>query len=159
MDLIEGNRITLLKNGADFFPALINAIDGAALDVRIETYLFEADAAGKRIGDAMMRAARRGVAVRLLVDGVGSWRTPTVFFEALQEAGVKLLIFRPVSKWFGFRRSHLRRKRLLQLRLHRRGVARDHTLAGHNPGRAVRNTSRVPRLRDTRDGHIRRDKH
>ena len=109
MNLVEGNRITLLKNGADFFPVLIKAIDAAVLDVRIETYIFEADAAGKLIGDAMTRAARRGVAVRLLVDGVGSWRTSTVFFESLRAAGVKILIFRPVSKWFGFRRSHLRR--------------------------------------------------
>ena len=109
MDLIGGNRVTLLKNGAEFFPALIAAIDAAVSDVRLETYIFADDAAGQRIADALKRAAQRGVAVRVLVDGVGSWRTPKPFFDELQTAGVKLLIFRPVRKWFSFRRSHLRR--------------------------------------------------
>lgn len=109
MDIVGGNRITLLKNGAEFFPALTAAIDAAVSDVRIETYIFDADAAGQRIADALKRAARRGVAVRVLVDGVGSWRTPKAFFDELRAAGVKLLIFRPVLKWFAFRRSHLRR--------------------------------------------------
>ena len=109
MEMVGGNRITLLKNGAEFFPALIAAIDAAVLDVRVENYIFEADATGNRIADALKRAAQRGVAVRVLVDGVGSWRTPTAFFEKLRASGVKLLIFRPVLKWFSFRRSHLRR--------------------------------------------------
>ena len=109
MDIVVGNRITLLKNGADFFPALIAAIDAALLDVRIENYIFEADATGKRIADALKRAAQRGVAVRVLVDGVGSWRTPTSFFDELRAAGVKLLLFRPVRRWAIFKRSQLRR--------------------------------------------------
>lgn len=109
MDVVEGNRITLLKNGADFFPALIEALDAAVLDIRIETYIFEADAEGQRIAEAMKRAARRGVAVRLLVDGVGSWATPLSFFDELREAGVKILLFRPVRRWFKIRRSQFRR--------------------------------------------------
>ena len=109
MDVINGNRITLLKNGAEFFPALIDAIDAAAQDIRIETYIFEADTEGQRIADALKRAARRGVAVRLLVDGVGSWATPLSFFDELRDAGVKILLFRPVRRWFKIRRSQFRR--------------------------------------------------
>ena len=109
MEIVAGNRITLLKNGAEFFPALTSAIDAATDDVRIENYIFENDAAGKLVADSLSRAARRGVAVRVLVDGVGSWRTPIAFFEEMRSAGVKLLLFRPVRKWFGFRRSQLRR--------------------------------------------------
>jgi len=109
MDVIGGNRVTLLKNGAEFFPALIAAIDNAKVDVRIENYIFEADDAGKRIAAALGNAAKRGVPVRVLIDGVGSWHTPIVFFENMRQAGVKLLMFRPVRKWFGFRRSQLRR--------------------------------------------------
>ncbi len=109
MEVIDGNRITLLKNGAEFFPALIAALDAAIVDVRVENYIFEDDAAGRLVAEALARAAKRGVPVRVLVDGVGSWRTPIIFFETMRRAGVKLLLFRPVRKWFGFQRSQLRR--------------------------------------------------
>ncbi|MEP7155767.1 MAG: cardiolipin synthase ClsB [Betaproteobacteria bacterium] len=109
MDVVSGNRIRLLKNGAEFFPALIAAIDSATIDVRVENYIFEADDSGNRIAAALANAARRGVPVRVLVDGIGSWHTPVIFFETMRQAGVKVLMFRPVRKWFGFRRSQLRR--------------------------------------------------
>lgn len=109
MEIVAGNRITLLKNGAEFFPALIEAIDSATVDVRVENYIFEADAAGTMVAEALSRAARRGLPVRLLIDGVGSWQTPIIFFETMRQAGVKVLVFRPVRKWFGFRRTQLHR--------------------------------------------------
>jgi len=101
MKAVAGNRITLYKNGASLFPAMIEAIDAATIDVRVETYIFENDAGGQPIADALSRAARRGVAVRLLVDGFGSLRAPESFFDAMVAAGVKLLIYRPLrGKWF-----------------------------------------------------------
>lgn len=106
---VEGNHITLLKNGGEFFPALESAIDAATTDIRLETYIFEADATGIRIAEALARAARRGVAVRLLVDGVGSRQTPAAFFEELREAGATVLIFRPDHRLFNVNRSRLRR--------------------------------------------------
>ena len=109
MDIVAGNRITLLKNGPEFFPALIGAIDAAKLDVRVENYIFEADVTGKSIANALKRAAQRGVPVRVMVDGVGCWRTPPSFFDDLSAAGVTLLMFRPIRKWYIFKRSQLRR--------------------------------------------------
>ncbi len=106
---VDGNRITLLKNGGEFFPALETAIDAATGDVRLETYIFEADAMGIRIADALARAARRGVAVRVLVDGVGSRNTPAEFFERLRDAGATVLVFRPDHRLFNVDRSRLRR--------------------------------------------------
>jgi len=121
MKIIPGNRITLYKNGASLFPAMIAAIDAATTDVRVETYIFENDASGQPIADALSRAARRGVAVRLLVDGFGSLRAPESFFEAMVDAGVKLLIYRPLrGKWIPTR--HRVR------RLHRKIVVIDGTL-------------------------------
>ncbi|MCL4690188.1 MAG: cardiolipin synthase ClsB, partial [Burkholderiales bacterium] len=61
---VAGNRVTLLRNGAEYFPALVAAIDSAAEDVRVETYILADDAAGRAVGEAMKRAARRGVSVR-----------------------------------------------------------------------------------------------
>ena len=109
MKIIAGNQITLLKNGAQFFPALIAAVDAATLDVRIETYIFRDDPTGTSIAEALVRAVRRGVAVKVLIDGVGSKDTPPVFFAAMQEAGVNLMVFRPDRRLFHFSKTRLRR--------------------------------------------------
>ena len=71
VDWLPGNALTLLENGAEFFPALEAAIDGAGREVFLETYIFADDETGHRIAAALSRAAARGVAVRLLVDGFG----------------------------------------------------------------------------------------
>ena len=73
--IVGGNAIELLKNGAEFFPALLAAIESAKSDVRVETYIFHDDVTGRRIAAALANAAKRGVAVRLLVD-VGGDHVP-----------------------------------------------------------------------------------
>ncbi len=109
MKLVAGNRVTLLHNGGEFFPALVAAVDAAVEDVRIETYILADDAAGRSVADALARAARRGVRVRLLVDGFGSRELAHGFLAALEAAGVVVLRFRPERGWISFRRSRLRR--------------------------------------------------
>lgn len=109
MNLVAGNRITLLKNGAEFFPALEAAIDRAQKDIRLETYIFENDVTGARILAALTRAASRGVAVRVLIDGIGSKTTPRHFFAPLEDARGAVLTFRPERKLLSFRKSRLRR--------------------------------------------------
>ncbi|MGE0356685.1 MAG: cardiolipin synthase ClsB [Burkholderiales bacterium] len=109
MKPVAGNRVTLLRNGAELFPAMVAAIDAAASDVHVETYIFADDAAGRAVAEALARAARRGVLVRLLVDGFGSRELPEPFLEGLREAGVVARRFRPERRWFSFRRSRLRR--------------------------------------------------
>ncbi|MBL0142811.1 MAG: cardiolipin synthase ClsB [Betaproteobacteria bacterium] len=106
---VAGNRVTLLRNGAEFFPALVAAIDSASEDVRLETYIFADDAAGRAVGEALKRAARRGVKVRLMIDGFGSRELAPAFLEDLGAAGVFVQRFRPERGWFSFRRSRLRR--------------------------------------------------
>lgn len=106
---VAGNRVTLLRNGAEFFPALLAAIESASEDVRIETYIFADDEAGRAVGEALKRAARRGVAVRLLVDGFGSRELPPAFLDELRVVGVVVQRFRPERGFLAFRRSRLRR--------------------------------------------------
>lgn len=106
---VRGNRITLLRNGTEFFPALEAAIDSARHDVRLETYIYVDDAAGRRIAAALKRAAARGVLVRVMLDGFGSRALPKAFIPALREAGVVVQVFRPARTWITFRRSRLRR--------------------------------------------------
>ena len=107
--LVDGNRVTLLTSGVEYFPALEAALDAARREIHIETYIFENDAAGEAIGAALKRAAQRGVTTNVMVDGFGSSDLGAEFISGLREAGVNVLIFRPdISSW-SFRRTRLRR--------------------------------------------------
>ena len=105
-----GNRIELLRNGAEFFPALIDAIDAAGTEVWLETYIFADDASGQAVGAAMVRAAQRGVTVRVLVDGWGArlYLTPSLA-DMLAAGGVRLMKYRPEVAPWQFRLHRLRR--------------------------------------------------
>ena len=109
MKPVAGNRITLLRNGAELFPALVAAIDTASEDVRLETYIFADDPAGRMVGGALKRAASRGVSVRVMIDGFGSRDLEPAFVEDLNRSGVIVQLFRPDRGWPSFRRSRLRR--------------------------------------------------
>jgi len=107
---IPGNRVTLLRSGTEFFPALESAIDGARSDVWMETYIYADDPSGRRISAALIRAAQRGVEVRLLVDawGVKSYITRALERELIA-GGVDYLKYRPEIAPWQFRSHRLRR--------------------------------------------------
>jgi cardiolipin synthase A/B len=111
LEYTGGNRLTLLKNGEQFFPQLTAAIDAAQAEVFLETYIFADDETGSLIADALARAAARGVATHLLIDGYGARDFAPRFRDMLMTAGAELLVFRPqVSPWpFWKQRSRLRR--------------------------------------------------
>jgi len=107
---MPGNAIGLLRNGAEYFPALIAAIDGAKREVWLETYIFADDIAGRAVAQTLVRAARRGVVVRVLVDGWGARHYLTTALQRLLiEGGVQLMKYRPeVAPWH-FRSHRMRR--------------------------------------------------
>jgi cardiolipin synthase len=105
-----GNRVTLLKSGGEYFPALVGAIDRAVREVWLETYIYADDEAGRNVTEALMRAARRGVLVRVLVDGWGARHYLTAAIERdLATSGVALLVYRPEVAPWQFRSHRLRR--------------------------------------------------
>ena len=106
---VEGNRIALLTTGDEYFPALEAAVDGAHDEVHLETYIFEDDPTGRRVAQCLARAARRGVAVRLLVDGFGASNLAPSLRAILEPAGVSIQVFRPEIAKGRFRRNRLRR--------------------------------------------------
>jgi len=106
---VGGNRLTLLKNGVQYFPALVAAIDAAREEVFLESYIFADDETGSLIADALARAAARGVRTHLLIDGFGAGAFPARFRDALREAGARVLVFRPLIGWRRLRRNRLRR--------------------------------------------------
>jgi cardiolipin synthase len=70
--LSAGNRVTLLHNGEQAFPAMLAAIESAQHEVLLSTYIFETNETGRRFAEALARANDRGVRVRVLVDGIGA---------------------------------------------------------------------------------------
>ena len=114
----KGNFITLLRNGEEYFPALEAAIQKAQHEIYIETYIYQADAIGLRIGEALMNAAARGVAVYLLLDGFGSQDLAKSYIQKLTASGVQVMIYREkISPWT-LQKNRLRR-------LHRKMVVVD----------------------------------
>jgi cardiolipin synthase len=119
---VSGNRIKLLRTGTEYFPALEAAFDAARREICIETYIFEDDITGRRIAQALMRAARRGVAIHVLLDGFGSKDLGEELLQEMGNCGVRVLKYRPdISPWT------LRRERLR--RMHRKIVVIDARVA------------------------------
>lgn len=106
---VDGNRVTLLVSGVEYFPALEAELDAARHEIHLETYIFENDVAGRAIGAALARAARRGVETNVMVDGFGSSDLDAAFIAELRGAGVNFLVFRPDNSPWIFRRARLRR--------------------------------------------------
>jgi len=66
-----GNTISLLHNGDEAYPVMLAAIEESTRSIVLSSYIFRADAAGTKFIDALIRAMKRGVEVRVLVDGIG----------------------------------------------------------------------------------------
>jgi cardiolipin synthase A/B len=81
----------------EIYPALLAAIDSAQQSIRLESYIYAADALGERFRDALIRARLRGVQVRVLVDALGSMSLPDAFWKPLRAVGGDVRLFNPLS--------------------------------------------------------------
>jgi cardiolipin synthase len=91
---IAGNRLELIETGQQRFRLLLDLIAGAKSSIKMLMYMFNPDRDGDAVRDALTDAARRGVDVKLLIDGFGSAATPD-FFTDLAEAGGSHCVFNP----------------------------------------------------------------
>ncbi|WP_420473028.1 phospholipase D-like domain-containing protein [Noviherbaspirillum sp. ST9] len=100
------NHVTLLHCGAEFFPALIAAIDEARFELYLETYIFALDLTGEAVKDALVRAAERGVMVNVVTDWLGTGHRQSVLLNEVLNAG--RVNHRVFNSWFrrGLARSH-----------------------------------------------------
>lgn len=105
----SGNKIELLCSGQQYFPALLEAIEAAQREIKLETYIFADDPIGQQVCVALCRAAARGVQVRLVLDGFGSKEGIEAHVARLRGAGVKVRVFRPEGVWFKPNPKRLRR--------------------------------------------------
>jgi cardiolipin synthase len=93
--LRSGHTLRLLEGSAQYFPALVEAIDGAQVEVLLETYIFDLTGGSAEVAYALERAARRGARVRVVVDGFGTTPPANAFAQRLQDAGVEWRVFAP----------------------------------------------------------------
>lgn len=98
--MVPGNRITVLENGVEIFPAMLAAISSARRSIHLEVYILWSDDVGRRFRDALAAAGRRGVEVRVLLDGVGSsTKLEERDVEMLRSAGCRVEYYRPLRPW------------------------------------------------------------
>jgi cardiolipin synthase A/B len=88
--------VALLDGGAQAYPRMLQAIQAARRSLHLQVYAFTADGVGARFVDALAGAARRGVAVRVLLDGWGSARDGRAIAAALRLAGCVARVYHPL---------------------------------------------------------------
>ncbi|MFL5321980.1 MAG: phospholipase D-like domain-containing protein [Myxococcaceae bacterium] len=93
-------EIRLLNGGAEAFPRMIEAIDRARELVHLEIYTFDTEGWGAKFIAALTNAARRGVKVKVIVDGWGSFTTARILKESLRAAGTQVTVYNPLTSFF-----------------------------------------------------------
>ncbi|KQV46903.1 phospholipase [Pelomonas sp. Root1217] len=97
---VGGNEVELLRGGEQLFPRMHEAIHRASREVWLATYIFHNDETSLALADALIAADRRGVRVRLVVDGFGSNGSIRALRERFAGSGVALAVFRPMDRWW-----------------------------------------------------------
>jgi cardiolipin synthase len=141
--LTPGNHMQPLVNGDEAFPAMLAAIESATQSISLASYIFDNDASGKQFAAALGRAAKRGVAVRVLIDAAGtrySWPPITHHLRHSQIPFAKFLPASLLTPW---------RVATINLRNHRknsRGGRPDgfHRRHEHPPGQRARQQTQKP---------------
>lgn len=94
--LIAGNRVRLLKNAGENYPAWLEAIRSAKRTIHFESYIIHEDDQGRIFADALAEKAREGITVRLIYDWAGGLTaTSNKFWRSLKAAGVEVRCFNP----------------------------------------------------------------
>lgn len=86
--VICADGIEIISSGDDFIISLLREIHTAKEHIHVQFYIFEDDAVGRMLRDALMEKAREGVEVRVIYDSVGCWSVKPAFFDAMRCAGV-----------------------------------------------------------------------
>jgi cardiolipin synthase len=113
---ISGNKIELLANGDEYFPAMLKAIHSAQKTVNFATYIFESDEVGHQFRDAFCERAAAGIEVRILLDGIGSgWGLDNSDVKMMRKAGCKFAYYHPTASWRVDRTNRRSHRRILVL--------------------------------------------
>src|ERR1043166_8506690 len=112
--LVPGNKIDILNNGDEYFPAMLKAIGGARKTINFEAFILYSDEVGTQFRDAFCERARAGVEVRVLVDNIGSgWGLKRGDVRMMKQAGVKFAYYHPMASWRVDRTNRRSHRRIL----------------------------------------------
>jgi len=110
--ILPGNRVEVLLNGDEIFPAMLKSIRGAKKTINFETYIYWSGAIGNEFAEALSERARAGVKVHVLLDWVGSYKMEPSLLERMQHAGVQIEKYHKPS-WYQIHRLNNRTHRKL----------------------------------------------
>lgn len=106
-----GNEVSIYYEDEQNFVAIVEAIAQAKEHLHLEYYIFQPDDTGRSLRNLLIKKAREGVKVRLLVDYIGCWNWPRSFRQSFIDGGIELSFFDPVVPWRGRWRVNLRNHR------------------------------------------------
>jgi cardiolipin synthase len=109
----DGNRIDILRNGDQIFPAMLNAIGGAERTVDILTYVYWTGDIARQFAAALCERARAGVRVRILLDAIGAAAIDRDLIDDMNEAGCHCEWYRPPTTWKVWETDHRTHRKVL----------------------------------------------
>jgi cardiolipin synthase len=104
------NKAELVRGGRSYFSILHDMIDNARKSIQLQVYIFEEDDTGKAVASRLIKAAKRGIKVQVLLDGYASKGLSKGFKNSMRESGIRMRFFEPIFKggnyYFGRRLHH-----------------------------------------------------
>lgn len=107
---LTGNNLTILNNGDEFYPAMLDAVAAAEASITIEAYIYWAGRIGLEFAEALAERARAGVRVKILLDAVGSASIGEEILKVLESGGCQLAWYNPI-RWYSLGRFNHRTHR------------------------------------------------
>jgi cardiolipin synthase len=111
--LVEGNKVEVLLNGDQIFPAMLKAIREAKKTITFETYIYWSESIGREFAAALAERARAGVKVHLMLDYIGSLKMDEASIADLRRAGVQLQRYHKPAWWKLARLNNRTHRKLL----------------------------------------------
>lgn len=108
--IVGGNRVEVLLNGDEIFPAMLAAISGATISITFESFIYWSGTTGEALADALVERARAGVKVHLLVDWLGSNKMEEELVDRMKQGGVEIRRFHQ-PHWYNLARLNNRTHR------------------------------------------------
>ena len=132
---LSGNRVDILNNGDEFYPAMLDAIRGAEASITIEAYIYWAGDIGREFAEALAERAGAGVRVKILLDAVGSASIGEEILKILEGGKCQLAWYNPI-RWYSLGRFNHRTHRKSLIVDGRIGFTGGAGIADHWRGRA-----------------------
>ncbi len=111
--ILEGNKVEVLLNGDQIFPAMLDAIRAAEKTITFETYIYWSETIGREFSEALMERARAGVKVHVMLDFMGSMKMDLAQIDAMKKAGVEVQRYHKPVWWKLARLNNRTHRKLL----------------------------------------------